>query len=85
MRHVISQRTVIELDYGYTCDACKKEIDQLEIEEMLCYRNRGGYNSIFGDGTEMTLDLCQDCVKRLLGEFIQFHHYLDELTNSDTP
>jgi hypothetical protein len=22
---------------------------------------------------EMSLDLCQDCIKRLLGEFIQFH------------
>jgi hypothetical protein len=74
MQHVVGQRTVIELDYGYTCDACKKEIDtEMDYQEMLSYRNRGGFTSVFGDGVEMSLDLCQDCIKRLLGEFIQFH------------
>jgi hypothetical protein len=74
MQHMIGQRTVIELDYGYTCDACKKEIDtQMDYQEMLSYRNRGGFTSIFGDGTEMSLDLCQDCIKEYLGKFLQFH------------
>ena len=74
MRHVIDQRTVLEVDYGFTCDACKKEIDmQMDYQEMLSYRNRGGFTSIFGDGMEMSLDLCQECIKEHLGKFIQFH------------
>ena len=74
MKHVIGERTVRELDYGYTCDACKKELETpFDWQESLNWSNRGGYGSVFGDGTDMTLDLCQDCIKEHLGKFIQFH------------
>ena len=70
MKYVCGERTVTELDYGYTCDSCKKEIGDIgDWQEMLHWEKRGGYASVFGDGTEMTLDLCQDCIKT----FIQFH------------
>jgi len=56
------------------CDCCKKEYDDdMDLQEFLSYYNTGGYSSVFGDGAVMSLDLCQDCVKKLLGEFIQFH------------
>lgn len=32
--------------------------------------NKGGYSSIFGDGVIVRLDLCQYCVKKLLGEYL---------------
>lgn len=86
MRHVCGERTVIEFDYGYTCDACGKEIDSdYDWQEMLSWKNRGGYSSIFGDGMEMTLDLCQECVKEHLGKFIKFHGnaYFPETTDEE--
>ena len=56
------------------CDCCKKEFDNdMDLQEFLTYYNTGGYSSVFGDGAVMSLELCQDCVKKLLGEFIQFH------------
>ena len=56
------------------CDCCKKEFtDQIDFQEFLCYHNICGYGSVFGDGMIMSLDLCQDCVKKLLGDYIQFH------------
>ena len=60
------------------CDCCKKNMLSddvggfVEAQERLSWENRGGYGSIFGDGEEMSLDLCQHCIKKLLGEYIQF-------------
>jgi hypothetical protein len=59
---------------AYVCDCCKKRLpatDWIEMQEMLHWRMRGGYGSAFGDGTEISLDLCQDCTKKLLGDYIQ--------------
>ena len=64
---------------SYTCDSCQKifEVDErlppFEAQEMLHWENRGGYSSIFGDGEEITLDLCQHCIKEILGHLLQFH------------
>lgn len=70
-KHVFNERMVKEIEYGYTCDDCQKEI--ADTQESLHWQMCGGYGSVFGDGTEMTLDLCQDCVKARLGDVIQFH------------
>jgi hypothetical protein len=72
-----------EVVVAITCDSCKREVTLMErgrpnlegiyeYQEMLCWTNRGGYDSIFGDGTDITLDLCQHCVKKLLGAVLQF-------------
>lgn len=58
----------------YTCDRCHQSLmNPMDYQEALCWKNRGGFNSIFGDGQEISLDLCQDCVKTLLEPYIQFH------------
>lgn len=60
---------------GFTCDSCNKEYgeqDWADLQECLTYRNTGGYGSVFGDGAEMELVLCQHCVKDLLGKYIRF-------------
>lgn len=62
---------------SYTCDCCKKVLpadDWIEMQEMLRWRMRGGYGSVFGDGSTITLDLCQECTKKLLGDYIQVDH-----------
>jgi hypothetical protein len=59
------------------CSCCKKEYDyikdQFEIQEFIQIFNSCGYNSIFGDNVYYRLDLCQYCVKKLLGEYLEFH------------
>lgn len=56
------------------CDVCKKEFsyekDDMEIQEFVYIKFRGGYSSVFGDGTRIQLDICQHCIKEKLGEFI---------------
>jgi hypothetical protein len=53
------------------CDCCKTEYrDDFELQEFLHFLNKGGYSSIFGDGVIVRLDLCQYCVKKLLGEYL---------------
>lgn len=59
----------------YICDRCRCVInidDDIGIQEMLHWRNNCGYGSIFGDGSVIKIDLCQQCVKQLLGEYIQY-------------
>ena len=60
------------------CDCCKivyendnKLKDVIEIEEFISIDKLNGYGSIFGDESKMKLDLCQNCVKKLLGEYIR--------------
>lgn len=57
------------------CDVCKKEYgykgdDVMEAQEFQHIRIQGGYDSVFGDGIMMKLDICQHCLKRLLGEYM---------------
>lgn len=59
---------------GYTCDCCKKHLpvdDWIEMQEMLHWHMTGGYGSVFGDCSNITLDLCQACTKALLGDYLQ--------------
>lgn len=60
------------------CDCCKTAYendnsfkDTSEIEEFISIDNVNGYGSIFGDESRMKLDLCQYCVKKLLGNYIR--------------
>ena len=57
-----------------TCDVCKKvyncKEDWEEIGEIHSIRFKGGYGSVFGDGTAMMVDICQHCFKKLLGEYL---------------
>jgi len=55
-----------------TCDRCGRteEPDSLEGQEFLLYADRGGYGSIFGDGVDVACDLCQHCVKDVLGAWL---------------
>jgi antitoxin CcdA len=56
------------------CDVCKKEFDDKvdweEVQEFHCIDFVGGYGSIFGDGVTMKADICQHCLKKLVGEYL---------------
>lgn len=56
------------------CDKCQKKItpdDVIEWQEVLSYRTVGGYGSVWGDGNEVELDLCQSCAKEVVGPYIR--------------
>jgi len=61
-----------ELDLvGITCSVCGRDIlgDEVEKQEALFFHNHCGYDSVFGDGTEVSIELCQHCFKDLLGKY----------------
>ena len=51
-----------------TCDKCLKKIDhEMEMQEVFRLRHGGGYNSVFGDGVDVECDICQHCLKEMIG------------------
>lgn len=55
-----------------TCDRCNKtygEDDVLETQEFHRIHFTGGYASVFGDETQVDCDLCQHCLKELIGKY----------------
>ena len=53
------------------CDICGKvyDADDLEIQELHHIDFRGGYGSVFGDGTRVNCDICQHCLHKMIGDF----------------
>ena len=59
------------------CDLCgnsyregRTHEDDFQIQEFHEIDFVGGYGSVFGDGTRVKLDICQHCLKGLIGNFI---------------
>lgn len=66
--------STVEIPEKLICDVCKKEFeydDYQNIQEFVHLHFFGGYGSVFGDGDEFELDICQHCLKEKLGEFIR--------------
>ena len=75
MRHYIDIQTVQKQLSEITCDICGKKYstdkDWQEIQEFVHIAFVGGYGSIFGDGEKYECDICQHCLKRLLGKYLR--------------
>lgn len=56
-----------------SCDRCSREaqIDDMEFQEFTSIQYRGAYNSIFGDGMDISVDICQHCLKETLGPWLK--------------
>lgn len=56
----------------WKCDVCGLDFleNENEGEEAVAFHKFGGYSSIFGDGSEFYIDMCQHCFKKILGEYI---------------
>ncbi len=62
----------LQEETALVCDRCGREItpeEHSEWGEALRLRFTGGYGSVFGDGSRVEADLCQHCVKELIGPF----------------
>ena len=58
------------------CGKCGKEWganDFVEIQECLHKHDIGGYGSVFGDGREWEVTLCQSCAREILEPYIIWH------------
>lgn len=66
------QKTVLEVA-ACMCDRCKRymTVDDLDWSEKVSLAYRGGFGSIFGDGCEICIDLCQQCVMETLGDWLR--------------
>jgi hypothetical protein len=60
------------------CDCCGREsvlgIDDFEVQEFVSIDFVGGYQSIFGDGNHVALDICQYCLKDKLGAWLKIQN-----------
>ena len=74
MRTYEKKEIVIEQETGCVCDKCGRDIHTIdmsfEFQEKVSIEFTGGYGSVFGDGAEVSLDLCQHCFRDLCGEYI---------------
>jgi len=54
-----------------TCDVCGKTYrdDYEEIQEFHYIDFYGGYNSVFGDSKRIMCDICQYCLKKMIGKY----------------
>lgn len=80
--------TKIQTEYDQTialkCDICGKTYDDIfEIQEFLLIDFVGGYGSIFGDGDTVECEICQYCLKDIIGKICrikgQYDNYFSKL------
>jgi hypothetical protein len=80
----LKPKTIQEIS-AYVCDRCGREskIDDPEAAEFTCIEFVGGYQSIFGDGTRVSADICQHCLKETLGAWIKVSNMLGPMKQSE--
>ena len=67
------------------CDICHKTYpnktseDQMEIKEFHLIRFTGGYGSVFGDENQVECDICQHCLKKMIGLFCNYPQMVNEI------
>lgn len=80
MKNYTTKKKTIKQDVlvSITCDKCKKEyhIDNwVEMQQFHHIDIRGRYGSVFGDESWVLCDLCQYCLKELIGDFCRISDY----------
>ena len=55
------------------CDRCDRlaDVSEAEFQEFVSIDLKAGYASIFGDGNDVQIDLCQQCLKASLGPWLR--------------
>jgi hypothetical protein len=54
------------------CDICGMscKANSMEAQEFEFIRRMGGFGSIFGNEHEVTLDICQHCLEKIIGPYL---------------
>jgi len=68
----ITETRTIEKTVSIACDICKKEYaadNYIETQEFHHIRFEGGYGSVFGDEATVECDICQHCLKKMIGDY----------------
>lgn len=63
-----------EIMCGFKCDKCGAEYstdNAVEWQEVFYWQTVGGYGSVWGDGANVEITLCQRCAKDVLGELVR--------------
>lgn len=83
--HERVRKTISELS-ALICDKCGKRIDAadtFEMQEVLSLTIHGGYAAVLGDGDVYDLDMCQECVKDVLGPYLRLRpDHMEGLSDS---
>lgn len=55
----------------WECSICGLDFlkDDMEAQEVFTFSGVGGYTSIFGDGAEICIDICQHCFEKHLRKY----------------
>jgi hypothetical protein len=71
MKHFVNQPHPVL--HELTCDRCgvRHAHPGSEFFEFTSIAYRAGYGSIFGDGNQVEVDLCQSCLKDTLGPWLR--------------
>jgi hypothetical protein len=67
------QEKVMHVIGAFTCDRCGRRMtpDDPHWQEKLSVSLCGGFDSIFGDGCKVEVDLCDRCVAEALGAWLR--------------
>lgn len=74
MRHYENKEITERVLTKLKCDICGMDITKsgsIEEQECINITGFGGYASVFGDGYEYQLDMCQHCFKEKLGQYVR--------------
>jgi antitoxin CcdA len=78
MIHTTKFRETIENEQveAVTCDVCGKRYANygntiFEVQEFHHINFVGGYGSVFGDEAHVRCDICQHCLRTMIGPFFQ--------------
>jgi hypothetical protein len=80
MLHIIRRKITQETVESVSCDKCGKiysanpaSDDFMEVQEFHHIDFTGGYSSVFGDMTRVQCDLCQQCLKDIVGPYCRYN------------
>lgn len=82
---LIKKLVPVEAVLGFTCDRCRKSIiaegnNEVLLDQSMDFHEGhhicfvGGYTSVFGDGTKVQCDLCQECLHDLIKDFCRIEN-----------
>ena len=69
----IKTTQAVHVVHRIQCDRCGKETerDDVDFSSMTSIGFDAGYYSIFGDGSRVDIDLCEQCLRDTLGTWIR--------------